>query len=254
MPTGAPRPRTRRAGRWGVTAHVHGILPTRGNDAGPRGLDGGVAGLKPPFLDYDMRTVLRSGFVALTLATSLAPPAGADMTVYYHVGSWDAFTGPGSDGRTVCGIGSTFPGDDRSLSLRFSIGGDSVMFRAKKPNWNIPLGTQIPVVLQIGLDSPWNFQGAGNGQVVEWSLDRSSMQTFDEQFRRGMSMTLSFPSGNEPPWPLALNGSTAISNAFGRCVTDLAQRTAAQQTSTTPTQPFTQEPARPPAAPGASRP
>jgi hypothetical protein len=207
-----------------------------------------------------MRTILRSGLVALTLATSLAPPAGAGMTVYYHVGSWDAFTGRGS--KTVCGIGSTFLGDNRSLSLRFSIGGDSVMFRAKKPNWNIPSDTQIPVVLQVELDSPWNFHSTGNGQVVEWSLDRSSMQIFDEQFRRAISMTLSFPSGNEPPWTLPLNGSTAISNAFRRCVTDLAQRTAAQQTSTSPTQPlgqaptqpFTQEPARPPAASGASRP
>jgi hypothetical protein len=208
-----------------------------------------------------MHTALRSGLAALTLATSAAP-AGADMTVYYHVGSWDAFTGPGSDGKTVCGIGSTFVGDNRSISLRYAVGGDSVIFQAKKPSWNIPAGTQIPAVLQIGLDAPWSFQGAGNGQVVEWSIDRSSMQTFDAQFRRAVSMTVSFPSGNEPPWTLALNGSTAISNAFGRCVTDLAQRTETQQAPTAPTQPFgqaptqpfTQEPAQPPAASGTQHP
>ena len=154
----------------------------------------------------------------------------------------------------MCGIGSTFVGDNRSLSLRFSIGGDSVLFQAKKPNWNIPSGTSIPVVLQIGLDAPWNFQASGDGQIVAWSLDRSSMQSFDAQFRRAMSMTVSFPSGNEPPWAMALNGSTAISDAFGRCVTDLAQRTATQQAAPTqpfgqsPTQPFAQEP-QPSAAP-----
>jgi hypothetical protein len=146
-------------------------------------------------------------------------------------------------------------GDSRSLSLRFSIGGDSVLFQAKKPNWNIPSGTPIPVVLQIGLDAPWNFQASGNGQVVEWPLDRSSMQSFDAQFRRAASMTVSFPSGNEPPWKMALNGSTAISNAFGRCVTDLAQRTAPQAApsqpfSQSPTQPFAQEP-QPSATPAA---
>ena len=73
--------------------------------------------------------------------------------------------------------------------------------------------------MQIGLDAPWNMQGTGNGQVVEWSLDRAAMQTFDAQFRRAGSMTVSFPTGNEPPWTIGLNGSTAISNAFGRCVT-----------------------------------
>ena len=151
------------------------------------------------------------------------------MSVYYHAGSWDAFSGPGTDGKPVCGIGSTNPVDNRSFSLRFTIGGDSVMFQAKKPSWNIPAGTQLPVVVQIGLDTPWNMQGIGNGQVVEWTLDRAAMQTFDAQFRRAGSMTVSFPSGNEPPWTVGLNGSTAISNAFGRCVTDLTRRAAAQQ-------------------------
>jgi hypothetical protein len=193
-----------------------------------------------------MRIALRSGFVALTLAIAVAP-AGAETRVYYHAGSWDAFTGSGSDGKTVCGIGSTFVGDNRSLSLRFSIGGDGVLFQAKKPNWNIPSGTQIAVVVQIGLDAPWNFQASGKGQVVEWLLDRSAMQSFDTQFRQAASMTVSFPAGNEAPWTMALNGSTAISNAFGRCVTDLAQHAAAptQPFGQSPTQPFAPEPAQP---------
>ena len=147
----------------------------------------------------------------------------------------------------VCGIGSTNPVDNHSISLRFAIGGDSVLFQAKKPNWSIPAGTQLPVVVQIGLDTPWNLQGVGNGQMVEWSLDRTTMETFDAQFRRAGSMTVSFPTGNEPPWTIGLNGSTAISNAFGRCVTVLTQRTAAQPSAPAPsgpTQPFRQSPAQ----------
>ena len=65
--------------------------------------------------------------------------------------------------------------------------------------------------------------------MARWWSGRSiatAMQTFDAQFRRAGSMTVSFPSGNEPPWTIGLNGSTAISNAFGRCVTDLTPRTA----------------------------
>jgi hypothetical protein len=61
-------------------------------------------------------------------------------------------------------------------------------------------------------------------------------------------MTVSFPNGNEPPWTIGLNGSTAISNAFGRCVTDLTQRAGAQQPAAGPsgaTQPFGQAPTQP---------
>ena len=202
-----------------------------------------------------MRSVLRTGVTALVLG-ALAGPAGAEMSVYYHTGSWDAFSGPGADGKPVCGIGSTNPVDNRSFSMRFAIGGDSVAFQAKKPNWSIPAGAQLPVVVQIGLDTPWNLQGMGNGQVVEWSLDRIAVQTFDAQFRRAGSMTVSFPSGNEPPWTVGLNGSTAISNAFGRCVTDMSARASAQQPAPVPsgptqpygqapTQPITQEPTQP---------
>ena len=125
----------------------------------------------------------------------------------------DAFSGPGADGKPVCGIGSTNPVDNRSFSLRFAIGGDSVAFQAKKPNWSIPAGAQLPVVVQIGLDTPWNLQGTGNGQVVEWSLDRIAVQTFDAVPPRRYH-DVSFPSGNEPPWTVGLNGSIAISNGL----------------------------------------
>src|SRR6476646_4381890 len=109
-----------------------------------------------------MRSVLRTGMTALVLS-ALAGPAGAEMSVYYHTGSWDAFSGPGADGKPVCGIGSTNPVDNRSFSLRFTIGGDRVAFQAKKPNWNSPAGAQLLGVVQIGLDTPCNLQGTGNG-------------------------------------------------------------------------------------------
>jgi len=190
-----------------------------------------------------MRTGIHGCFAVALCTVLFGGTASADMRVYYHVGSWDAFSGPGADGKVVCGIGSTNPVDSRSLSLRFTIGDDNVLFQAKKPTWNIPQGTQLPVVLQMGLNPPWNFQGAGNGQIAEWSLDRNTMQTFDAQFRQATSMTMSFPSGNEPPWTIGLNGSTAISNAFGRCVTDMAQQ--APTAPTGPTQPYGQAPTQP---------
>jgi hypothetical protein len=215
---------------------------------------------------------LKQASLAASLFTILCTgAASAAMTVYYHAGGWDAFSGQGDDGKPVCGVGITNPADNRSFSLRFQIGGDTMTFQAKKPTWNIPEGTQLPVVMQIGLETPWNLQGVGNGQVIEWALDRSTVETFDAQFRRANSMTLTYPSGNEAPWTIGLNGSTAISNTFGRCITDMTQRAqapaqaatppadqgptqpfgqAAGQTPVAPTQPVTQEPSQPYATTG----
>lgn len=188
-----------------------------------------------------MRTTLRA-VLASILTTLSGVPVIAEVSVYYHTGSWDAFTGTAADGKLVCGVGSTNPVDNRSISMRFNIGGEVVQFQTRKPTWNIPPNTPISVVLQIGLESPWNMQGVGNGQMVEWTLERMSMPIFDAQFRRASSMTLTFPSGNEPPWTVGLKGSAAISNAFGRCVTDLTRRSETQPAPRGPTQPFGETP------------
>lgn len=210
-----------------------------------------------------MHVALRAGSAAVLLVGALAPKAGADMSVYYHAGGWDAFSGPGDNSQPVCGVGNTNPVDGRSFSIRFRIGTDAVMFEARKPNWNIPSGTDVPVVIQVGLDTPWSMHGNGDGQKVQWALDRTAMRAFDAQFRTANSMTVTFPTGSEPPWTIGLNGSTAISNAFGRCVSEVQRRAAAQalaaqppagQAPATTTQPFGAGSAPPPAAPPAAPP
>ncbi len=193
---------------------------------------------------------LRQVWLAGAVAVGVAAPAAAEVSVYYHAGGWDAFDGPGDNGQPVCGIGSRNPADGRTFSLRFQIGGDVLTFIAAKPGWTIPDGTQIPVVVQIGLQQPWTEQAVGKGERVQWTMASADAPTFDAQFRAASSLTVSFPSGNERPWVISLSGSTAASNAMGRCVTDLTQRaTAATQPAATPapanrsaTQPFGAEP------------
>jgi hypothetical protein len=199
-----------------------------------------------------MRTALRAILAASAVTVLSGSCAVAKVSVYYHVGSWEAFSGAADDGKLVCGIGSTNRVDGHSVSLRLEIGDQTVQFEAKKPTWNIPAVTTIPVAIQIGLEAPWNMQGTGDGQMVKWTLDNGSMQSFDAQFRRASSMTLNFPAGDEQPWTVGLNGSTAVSNAFGRCVRDLSHRTGMTAAPTGPTQPFGQAPPErtsPPPAP-----
>ncbi len=171
--------------------------------------------------------------------------AAADVAVYYRAAQWDAFSGVGDNGRPVCGVGSTNRSNGSSFSMRFEIGGQDVIFVAGKASWSIPEGRPVKVVMQIGQEAPWTETATGHDHQVTWTLDSNAIQLFDQQFRRAQMMTLIFPDGNEPPWTIPLNGSTAISNAFGRCVTDLSRRVQSPPpapTSETATQPFADVP------------
>jgi hypothetical protein len=182
-----------------------------------------------------MRAIL-GGLAATILA---AGTAAAATTVYYHAGRWDAFSGTDAENQVVCGIGTQSGTDGRRLDLSFVIGGDALFFQAAKPSWSIPEGTEVPVVMQIGSAQPWNEQATGHGSSLAWSMSRDDTSAFRQQFREAESMTLSFPSGNEPAWTVSLRGSTGADNTFARCIRDLTRRQQAQQ-PTAPTQPFGQ--------------
>ena len=193
---------------------------------------------------------IRRTVFGTALALGAATSAGAAVNIYYHAGGWDAFDGTGDDGQPMCGAGSYNPRDGRSFSLRFPVNSNDVVFIASKPSWNVPNGTTMPVVMQIGLDRPWTAQAEGDGQRIHWTIGRDAMGEFDAQFRAASSMTVSFPNGSEQPWVIALNGSTAVSNAMGRCIRQMAQRAAAQTAAPPPpqggTQPFSDQ--NPPSA------
>jgi hypothetical protein len=159
----------------------------------------------------------------------LPAAAVAQVQTYYRAGAWDAFSGKSSQGAAVCGVGNTSPSDGRRLSLHFDIGGTGTIFSASKPDWSIPDNTRVPVVLQVGLNTPWTQQATGHGDTIDWPLDPIAIQTFDRQFRGASSMTVTFPDGNEPPWTLSLAGSTAISETFARCIRDLTRQVQAAQ-------------------------
>ena len=177
-----------------------------------------------------------AGLLGMVPASDAAP-----LATYYHAGAWDAFSGRNDDGRLVCGIGNTNPADGRKFTLRFTVGEDPILFTVTKPTWTIPNGTQASVVMQVGLERPWTEQATGDGQALSWRLDRTSMQLFDGQFRRASSMTLAFPDGREPAMLVPLTGSTAISEAFKRCISDFSGMGQPMR----PPAPVTQDPTQP---------
>jgi hypothetical protein len=199
-----------------------------------------------------MRTIVAIAPLVALMGTA---PAWADPTIYYHAGSWHAFTDKDVQGTAVCGIATSNPNDGRDLSLTFTIGGSDLTVNADKPTWNIPDPTAIDASIQIDQNPPLQAQGVGHGTAVQWTIPAAGIRAFDGQFRNGTTMTVSFPAGNEPPWTLSLNGSTASSATLWRCVQDLTDRAraSAPAASTGPTQPFGQTTSAPaaPAAPAA---
>jgi hypothetical protein len=203
--------------------------------------------------------VTRTLAAALPLAVLLgATPGRAAPNVYYHVGAWHAFTDKDDQGAAVCGIGTENPSDGRSLTLTYTIGGSDLTFTAAKSSWTIPEGTILEADMQIDGNGPWQAQGDGHGTSMGWVVSASEIRNFDTQFRNGTTLTLTFPSGNEPPWSLSLRGSTAASATLWRCVQDLTDRAkAAAPASSAPasnapaTQPGGQAPTQPFAPPPA---
>jgi hypothetical protein len=199
---------------------------------------------------------------ALGACVAIPSAAVAQIQTYYRAGAWDAFSGRDDKGGAVCGVGNTNPADNRRLSIRFDIGGTDTVFSASKPDWSVPDNTRIAVVMQVGLNTPWTEQATGHGHSIDWPMDRVSIQWFDRQFRGASSMTLTFPDGNEPPWTIPLAGSSAISDAFGRCVRDLTRQVeqsgngapAPQAAAGGATQPFSPAAGAPPADAATSAP
>jgi hypothetical protein len=194
--------------------------------------------------------VIRTLVAAAPLAVLLgAAPVWAAPDVYYHAGAWHAFTDKGDQGAAICGIGTENTADGRSLSLTYTVGGSDLTITATKPNWNIPENTVLEADTQIDRNGPWQAQADGNGTSMTWVISASEIRSFDTEFRNGTTLTVTFPSGNEPPWSLALRGSTAASATLWRCVQDLTDRAKAagappagtQPSGQAVTQPFTPE-------------
>jgi hypothetical protein len=101
--------------------------------------------------------------------------------------------------------------------------------------------------IRVGASPYFSAYGVGGAHAISWSLSEGEAGTFEQAFRDGSNMTVSFPSGNEPPWRVLLAGSTAVDKTFRRCIRDYTARAAATAPQP-PTQPFGQ-PATQPFAP-----
>jgi len=206
-------------------------------------------GMRPRPTWHASHSMTRAAVWAVPLAVLLgAAPALAAPVIYYHGGSWHAFTDQDASGSQVCGIGTSNPADGRNLTMTYTIGSSDLTVRAEKPNWNIPDGTMLGANMQLDRNQPWEAQASGHGNAVEWVISAAMIRNFDTEFRNGTRMIVSFPSGNEPPWTVSLSGSTDASATLWRCVQDLSEKAHVRTPASNapaPTQPFGQAPTQP---------
>ncbi len=185
-------------------------------------------------------------------ALAAAGAAGAGTTSCYRAGYWRAFSGTDEQNRLLCGMATSNARDGRTLEIRAVIGDPGLTFLASKPTWDIPPDTKVPLVMQAEGAVPWTQEAVGGGHALRWALPEIEAGTFEQAFRDGSEMTISFPSGNEPPWKVLLTGSGSVDKTFRRCVQDYSARAAAA--AQPPTQPFGQPATQPFAPPIAATP
>jgi hypothetical protein len=169
-------------------------------------------------------------------ALTAAGVAAAATTSYCRAGYWRAFSGTDEQNCLLCGMATSNATDGRTLEIRAPLGDPGLVLLASKPTWDIPPGTEIPVVVRADGAVPWTEEAVGGEHAVRWTLPKAEAGTFEQAFRDGSEMTVSFPSGSEPPWRVLLAGSRAVDKTFRRCVQDYTARAAAA--TQTPTQPF----------------
>ena len=188
---------------------------------------------------------------ALLLACPPSPAAAGEVRSLYRAGCGQVVTGTGDDNRAFCEIASGGAGGRQILIL--SIAGDPLLnLQMVKPSWAIPPGTPIDVAVTID-GNPWQVHTTGAGTLIGIAIPPQNQPSFEQAFRGGQVMTISFPGGSEQPWTGSLSASNAVYSAFNACRNGISGQPFGGPTATpTVSQPFAPAPpayAAPPLAP-----
>ncbi len=162
----------------------------------------------------------------------------ADTQTLFQAGPWSAFGGTSDDGTKVCGIDTQNADSTKFFFIKYFQGSDELETDAVKTSWNIPDGTNVPLTLKLGANSPWSATGDGSGTEVTWFVPSDAVDDFQKEFEFSRAMVLSFDSGNEAPWSFDLSGSYEVFQAFYHCVAIISG-------GDQPTQPYGQSAAPP---------
>lgn len=170
------------------------------------------------------------GLIFLALLTLSDTPARAQVLTLGSWGSWAAFGGAQPDGQRICGI--AVRADDRALHILYRAGQRDLRIELTKRSWQIPQRVPVALNLRAGGEATPSLAGEGlprSGReppmlVVAMPYDASAR--FWQGLRTGSTLQVRFATGNERPWTLPAEASTAAVDALEGCLRRMGAPTA----------------------------
>lgn len=162
-----------------------------------------------------LRLLAKPAF-GLALASTLAMAAGAQPSLFGHIGSWLIYGGSDDRGR-VCGMAANEGGG--FLTLRVYDGG-ILHIVAGSETWRLPATAEMKIEVLLGRETPWSFIAESlhreTEAMVRWNVTGLAVPRFLGEIRRATGVVINFPT--ERPWRAPLTGGKQAVDALSRCV------------------------------------
>jgi hypothetical protein len=164
-------------------------------------------------------------FAQMILILSLsAPGAEAATRTLARSGTWEAFGGNTTKGGRVCGVSQQV--NNRYFGLKLFAGDSTFTIQVGGKIWQIENGKKQSVVMVLDGNRPWRATATGmhfnDGEAgLEFTINRDELGEFNRQFRDAGQLRLQFPGTMTADWLVDLTGTSAVSDAFGRCTRGL---------------------------------
>jgi hypothetical protein len=157
------------------------------------------------------------------------------QTIAAKPGRWEAFSGKGFNGTSLCGISAEPIADRavaRSVAIKFVSGADYLTIDIYKQSWDIPKATHLEIELQFDGTGAVTFPAYGDGNIVDVRIPTKSISDFLLSLSGHQSLRIGFPRGREGDWYVGLDGAKRAVKKLVECTQAFSKK------SSPPTQPF----------------
>jgi len=150
---------------------------------------------------------------------SAAPALAQDAATLERRGNWTSFVARTTNNNLVCGVDVYDDRDGRHFMMKWIQNNPRIIFHVVDPRWRMRPGFETDVVLRIDGNIHWNAPAVSNTlDTLEWNMTVNHIPRFENQFRFGHTMYISFPRTNERTWTISLSGTNAIVNSLVECI------------------------------------
>jgi hypothetical protein len=161
--------------------------------------------------------------IILVMSFSLSCADAATRTLA-RSGTWEAFGGNTTKGGGICGMSQDV--NHKYFGLKLFAGDSTFTIQVGGKIWLAENGRKQNVVMVLDGNRPWRATATGmhfnDGDAgLEFTINRDELAEFNRQFRDAGQLRLQFPGTMAADWLVDLTGTTAVSDAFGRCTRGL---------------------------------